>query len=108
VVPESIEEGVTLDNLSGGEQEQLYLATRLALAEVLGREERQLVVLDDVLTATDAGRLAKVMNVLEEASQRLQILILTCHPERYRGLKRSAFFDLEGLVASATSSSQPH
>jgi len=99
VVPESIEEAVTLDNLSGGEQEQLYLATRLALAEVLGKEERQLVVLDDVLTATDTGRLARVMNVLEEAAQRLQILILTCHPERYRGLKHAAFFDLETLIA---------
>jgi DNA repair exonuclease SbcCD ATPase subunit len=100
VVPESIEEAVTLDNLSGGEQEQLYLATRLALAEVLGREERQLVVLDDVLTATDTGRLARVMNVLEEAAQGLQILILTCHPERYRGLKRATFFDLEAIIAS--------
>ena len=107
VVPESIEEAVTLDNLSGGEQEQLYLATRLALAEVLGKEERQLVVLDDVLTATDTGRLARVMNVLEEAAQRLQVLILTCHPERYRGLKRAAFFDLEVLIASAASSDPP-
>ena len=93
-----------LDNLSGGEQEHLSLATRLALAEVLGREERQLVVLDDVLTATDAGRLAKVMNVLEEAAQHLQVLILTCHPERYRGLKRATFFDLEALIAPPTSS----
>jgi DNA repair exonuclease SbcCD ATPase subunit len=108
VVPESMQEAVTLDNLSGGEQEQLYLATRLALAEVLGKEERQLVVLDDVLTATDTGRLARIMNVLEEAAQRLQILILTCHPERYRGLKRAAFFDLESLIASATSSNQRH
>ena len=50
VVPESMVEAVILENLSGGEQEQLYLATRLALAEVLGRDHRQLVVLDDVLT----------------------------------------------------------
>lgn len=103
VVPESVELAVTLENLSGGEQEQLYLATRLALAEVLAKEERQLVVLDDVLTATDAGRLARVMNVMEEAAQRLQILILTCHPERYRGLKQAQFFDLEVLArVSAT------
>jgi len=47
-------------------------------------------------------------NVLEEAAQRLQILILTCHPERYRGLKRAAFFDLESSIASATSSGQRH
>jgi len=101
VVPDTLEQVVTLDNLSGGEQEQLYLATRLALAEVLGRQERQLVVLDDVLTATDTGRLAKVMNVLEDAAQRLQVLVLTCHPERYRGLKGSTFFDLENLMHEA-------
>jgi len=101
VVPESFEQAVTLDNLSGGEQEQLYLATRLALAEVLSKEERQLVVLDDVLTATDSGRLIRVMNVLEEAAQLLQILILTCHPERYRGLKSGRFIDLEEIVRSA-------
>jgi hypothetical protein len=35
------------------------------------------------------------MNVLEEAAQDLQILILTCHPERYRALKTARFFDLE-------------
>ena len=103
VAPEAAEQTVALDSLSGGEQEQLYLATRLALAEVLGRDERQLVVLDDVLTATDAGRLARVMNVLEDAAQRLQVLILTCHPERYRGLKNGRFFDLEDLVRRTVS-----
>ena len=65
------------------------------------------MVLDDVLTATDTGRLARVMNVLEEAAQGLQVLILTCHPERYRGLKRAAFFDLEVLIGSAASSGPP-
>jgi DNA repair exonuclease SbcCD ATPase subunit len=102
VVPEMVQQSVTLENLSGGEQEQLYLATRLALAEVLGRAERQLVVLDDVLTATDAGRLARVTNILEEAAQHLQVLILTCHPERYRGLRQAVFFDLEAQVAAGT------
>jgi hypothetical protein len=98
VVPELTAVTVQLDNLSGGEQEQLYLATRLALADVLRRDDLQMVVLDDVLTSTDAGRLAKVMNILEEAAQRLQLLILTCHPERYRGLKSGRFLDLEPLV----------
>lgn len=101
IVPESAEQSVAIENLSGGEREQLYLATRLALAEVLAREERQLVVLDDVLTATDAGRLARVMNILEEAAQRLQVLILTCHPERYRGLTHARFFDMESLVSDS-------
>ena len=98
VLPEVLGESVALDNVSGGEREQIYLATRLALAEVLAKNERQLVVLDDVLAATDAGRLARVMTVLEETAQRLQILILTCHPERYRGLERANFIDLEEIV----------
>ena len=98
VVPEVAESTVTLENVSGGEREQIYLATRLALAEVIAKEERQLVVLDDVLTFTDAGRLARVMNILEEAADRLQILILTCHPERYLGLEDTNFIDLEKIV----------
>ena len=98
ILPETAAESVPLDNLSGGEREQLYLATRLALAHALRKDERQLVVLDDVLTASDSGRLARVMNVLEEAAQDLQILILTCHPERYRGLKTGHFFDLEDAL----------
>ena len=89
--------------LSGGEKEQIYLATRLALAELLAKDERQLVVLDDVLTATDAGRLARIMTILEEAAQRLQILILTCHPERYRGLDGALFLDLETIKETQNS-----
>ena len=101
VIPELAEGSVSVEQVSGGEREQIYLATRLALADVLARGERQLVVLDDVLTATDAGRLARVMGALEEAAQRLQVLILTCHPERYRGLAGANFVDLEAIVRGA-------
>ena len=89
---------VPIESMSGGEREQIYLATRLALADVLAKDERQLVVLDDVLVATDSGRFARVMRILEEAAQRLQLLILTCHPERYLGLEGACFFDLEGIL----------
>ncbi len=88
---------VGLDNLSGGEQEQLYLVTRLALAETLARDNRQMVVMDDVLTATDAGRLGRILDLLEEASTKLQIILLTCHPERYRALSHASYIDLAAL-----------
>ena len=71
------------------------------LREALAKNERQLVVLDDVLSATDAGRLARVMTVLEEVAQRLQILILTCHQERYRGLEQANFIDLEAIIRNS-------
>jgi DNA repair exonuclease SbcCD ATPase subunit len=103
VLPEMAGGPVPVENASGGEKEQIFLAARLALAEVLAKDERQLVVLDDVLLATDAPRLARVMSVLEEAAQRLQVVVLTCHPERYRGLGTAQFLDVEALVASAPS-----
>jgi hypothetical protein len=95
VRPGIASEPVDLINLSGGEQEQLFLITRLALGQVLAKDERQLVVLDDVLNATDTSRLARVLTVLEESADRLQIVILTCHPERYRALEKAQFFDLK-------------
>ncbi len=103
VLPELADGPVPIESASGGEKEQIFLAARLALAEVLAKDERQLVVLDDVLLATDAPRLARVMSVLEEAAQRLQVVVLTCHPERYRGLGAAQFLDLEVLPAPASS-----
>jgi uncharacterized protein YhaN len=90
---------VMLDDASGGEREQIFLATRLALAEVLAREERQLVLLDDVLTATDTARMARIMYLLEESADTTQIVILTCHPERYLALDGAEFFDVEHVTA---------
>lgn len=94
IQPEALTAAVELENLSGGEQEQLFLITRLALGQVLAKDERQLVVLDDVLNATDTGRLARLLVLLEEASDKLQVVILTCHPERYRALDQAKFFNL--------------
>lgn len=102
VMPDAYNDGVPMDLLSGGEQEQCYLATRLALAEVLSRHEKQLVVLDDTMVFTDPGRFTRVLNVLDEYAGIMQLLILTCHPERYYGLEKTATrFDLEALRRSA-------
>jgi len=101
VAPRQAEGQVALDHLSGGENEQVHLAVRLALGEVLSRGQRQLVVLDDVLTATDAGRLRRIHSILEEMAERLQIVVLTCHPERYQGLAGAHFFDLDQLARQA-------
>jgi hypothetical protein len=74
---------VGLSQVSGGEFEQIHFAARLALADLLSMEERQLVVFDDVLMATDGQRMGRILELLEERRERLQVLILTCHPERY-------------------------
>jgi uncharacterized protein YhaN len=103
IAPVSTEEAISLDALSGGEREQLYFAVRLALADVAFQEERQLLVLDDVFIYTDTARLARIATILDEAADRFQIVLLTCHPERYRGLPNAKFFDLEAIVRNGSS-----
>jgi uncharacterized protein YhaN len=71
------------------------------LAERVAEKQRQLVVFDDVLTATDAGRLSRIQAILEESADRLQVLILTCHPERYAGLAGSMSWDLEAAIEAS-------
>ncbi|MEX1119218.1 MAG: AAA family ATPase [Terrimicrobiaceae bacterium] len=74
------------DQLSQGAKEQLLLCLRLAVAQELAADEPQVLILDDVLVNTDPVRQERVLDVLAAQAERLQILILTCHPDRYRGV----------------------
>lgn len=89
VQPAGLEDAVAPERVSGGEQEQLHLAARLALADILTEKEPFPVVLDDVLLATDDARLGRILEMLEERKQKMQFLILTCHPERFRALQEA-------------------
>lgn len=77
---------VAFDHLSQGAKEQLLLCLRLAVASEVSANGHKLVVLDDVLVNTDEQRQQRVLDLLQTAAEQLQILILTCHPERYRGV----------------------
>ena len=74
------------DVLSQGAKEQLLLCLRLAVARELAAHEPQVLILDDVLVNTDPGRQKRVLDVLSDQAAHLQIVLLTCHAERYRGL----------------------
>ncbi|MDR3701073.1 MAG: AAA family ATPase [Candidatus Sulfopaludibacter sp.] len=101
VQPEGSDDSGAVDQMSAGEQEQIYFATRLALAEVLAEKERQVVVLDDPLVNTDTERLARVLELIAEKSSRLQFVILTCHPGRYLELPNAVTKSMEELMAAA-------
>ena len=91
----AVSTSVALSDLSGGEKEQVDLSVRLALAKQLARSERQLLVLDDSMTKTDPVRFEHILRMLEESTDRLQILILTCNPDRYKSLTTAKLHDLE-------------
>jgi DNA repair exonuclease SbcCD ATPase subunit len=85
-------------NYSTGEREQIFLATRLALAGVIsGNRGRQLFVIDDALTATDPARLRRFTMLLDELAQHdLQIIVATSDPSRYLGCANAMHVDLRG------------
>ncbi len=65
--------------LSQGAADQLYLAVRLAICDmVLPAEKRVPLVLDDALTSFDDRRLRAALNYLLAESEKRQILLFTC------------------------------
>jgi chromosome segregation ATPase len=91
-----------IEEMSGGEREQIALSVRLALAEHLTTTERHLVVLDDVLLNTDEQTLGRILNLLEQKKEQFQVAILTCHAERYRGLRGVRRISFPPRIAKAS------
>ena len=66
--------------LSAGAADQLYLAVRLAICDlVLPAEARVPIVLDDALANFDDHRCAAALRYLKETAKTRQILLFTCH-----------------------------
>ncbi|HEU5426319.1 MAG TPA: AAA family ATPase [Actinocrinis sp.] len=80
---------VPFDQLSAGAREQLALLGRIACAELITPAGAQDVggvplILDDALGHTDRARLNQLAAILDRAGTRVQIILLTHAPERFR------------------------
>ncbi len=74
------EEWVSMDGLSDGTRDQLFLALRLAgIEEHLGRREPMPVIVDDILVNFDNHRAAATLRCLAELSGKTQVLLFTHH-----------------------------
>ncbi|MBY6032247.1 AAA family ATPase [Marinobacter daepoensis] len=86
--------------LSFGAREQMGLISRLAYADLLLEADRPtLIMLDDTLVHSDQSRLDAMKRILFDAARRHQILLFTCHPEKWQDLG-VAPVDLEHLKKS--------
>ena len=74
-----------LQLLSAGTVDQLYLALRLAISELLLPEAP--LVLDDALVAFDDERAKVALEVLQEEAEKRQILLFTCQSREAQFLK---------------------
>lgn len=98
----------TIDDESYGTGEQLSLLVRLALGGILARDEPVTAILDDPLAHADPVKHRRVLDVLRLAARgntalsppagRLQIIILTCHPERFDHLPGAKSIELASLI----------
>lgn len=80
-------ETVDFLELSFGAKEQAALISRLAYADLLKEAGRPtLLMLDDALVHSDTARLEQMKRVVFDGATRHQILLFTCHPERWDGL----------------------
>ena len=80
--------------LSAGAADQLYLAVRLAICDLVLPAENQVpIVLDDALASFDDDRCAAALRWLKEEGKRRQILLFTCHS------REAAFFAGDGEVS---------
>ncbi|HEV2345712.1 MAG TPA: AAA family ATPase [Actinocrinis sp.] len=80
---------IAFNQLSAGAREQLALLGRIACAELITPSGAQDVggvplILDDALGHTDRPRLDQLAAILDRAGSRVQIILLTHAPERFR------------------------
>ncbi len=71
---------LTVQRLSRGTADQLYLALRLAICRLtLPQDNPPPVVLDDALVAFDDSRMARVLDYLLLEAKNRQIILFSCH-----------------------------
>lgn len=83
-----------VEYLSAGAADQLYLAVRLAICDlVLPPEHAAPIVLDDALASFDDARCAAALAYLRKEAEKRQILLFTCHS------REAAFFQDDPAVS---------
>ncbi|HHY83842.1 MAG TPA: hypothetical protein GX505_14365 [Clostridiales bacterium] len=91
-VPET-EELVTVNRLSGGTIDQVYLCMRLAAVNLLDRGGEKLpLFLDEPFSQYDEERVKKAFELLKEVSKERQVFFFTCREREYE-LACAAFGD---------------
>ena len=78
----------SLSYLSGGTVDQLYLALRLAICDLLLPDCP--IILDDALVYYDDERLKTALQVLRDLAKQRQILLFTCTDREKRILDARA------------------
>ena len=87
--------------LSAGTADQLYLAVRLAICELVLPPERRIpLVLDDALANFDGARCAAALRWLRKEAENRQILLFTCHSREAEFFKDNPAVSIQRLTGA--------
>ena len=101
---------VALRDESYGTEEQLSILVRLAIGGLLSHDENQCAILDDPLAHADDGKHRRMLDIVKDAARGgrqgpgqhqvgpLQVVIFTCHPERFDHVADAQFIRLADSV----------
>ena len=70
---------VSVDDLSSGTRDQVYLAARLALCDMIFQDARPPLLMDDPFIKFDPERKEAALLLCKELSAERQIILFTCH-----------------------------
>ena len=82
--------GVPYASLSTGAKEQLAILVRLACAQLVDPPSGVPVVIDDALGYSDPDRILATSSAFEHVGEQAQVIMLTCTPGRYDGVREAA------------------
>jgi DNA repair exonuclease SbcCD ATPase subunit len=101
-------DALDLERESYGTLEQLSLLIRLAVGGLLAHNEPSVAILDDPLAHADPSKHRKMLEILARAAQGephgphptgpLQLIVLTCHADRFDYLQDAQQIDLSRLI----------
>lgn len=87
--------------LSAGTADQLYLAVRLAICELVLPSNRKIpIILDDALANFDDQRCAAALRWLQKEAQARQILLFTCHSREAQFFRDDPSVRIQELTAA--------
>lgn len=86
--------------LSAGAMDQLYLAVRLAICDLLLPPEKQVpIILDDALANFDDRRCVSALQWLRQEAEQRQILLFTCHTREAEFFRGDPAVSIQELTA---------
>ncbi|EHL6253171.1 hypothetical protein KDR98_002880, partial [Listeria monocytogenes] len=69
------------EELSQATKEQLYLAIRFALIDVIHKDFPLPIIIDDGFVHFDSSRMGQMMQLLQKRKSENQVIFFTCHQE---------------------------